>query len=92
MERTIFCVQPYVETPHGLAPGHLRRLLSRDAALRAARAFRGSAAGVVVYSVTGSPEADFWQEPVLLARAGTVPRNVGLPTLRAAQPWEAIAA
>lgn len=73
MERTIFCVQPYVSTTLGLQPGHLRRLLSRDAAMRAARSERGAAAGVIVYSVTGSAEADYWREPVLIARAGAVP-------------------
>lgn len=73
MERTIFCVQPYVATAVGLQPGHLRRLLSRDAAMQAARAEKGSAAGVIVYSVTGCAEADFWREPVMIARAGLVP-------------------
>jgi hypothetical protein len=73
MERTIYVVQPYVRSPSGPAKGHVRRLLSRDAALRAARAYRGSALGVAVFSVTGNPEADYWREPVLVAQAGTVP-------------------
>ncbi|WP_313454667.1 hypothetical protein [Brevundimonas sp.] len=55
---------------------HMRRLLSRDAAIRAARSCKGYAAGVVVYRVTGSPEADFWMDPVLIARSGTVPREI----------------
>jgi hypothetical protein len=73
MERTIFVVQPYVRAPSGVAKGHVRRLLSRDAAIRAARAYRGAALGVAVYSVTGNPDADFWREPVLIARSGQVP-------------------
>jgi hypothetical protein len=73
MERMIFVVQPYVETREGLAKGHVRRLLSREAAIRAARSYRGAAAGVTVYSVTGNPDADYWREPVLIAQSGQVP-------------------
>lgn len=83
MVRTIFCVQPYQRSAGRLVKGHLRRLLSRDAAIRAARAHRGQAAGVVVYSVTGSAEADYWSEPLVIAQAGDVP---------ALEPWEASAA
>lgn len=73
MMRTIYCVQPYAKSAGRLVQGHLRRLLSRDAAIRAARAYRGAAAGVVVYSVTGCPEADFWGDPILIAASGDVP-------------------
>lgn len=66
-------VQPYVATRAGLAKGHVRRLLTRDAAIRAARCFRGSASGVDVFSVTGNPDADYWREPVLIARSGVTP-------------------
>lgn len=73
MVRTIFCVQPYVRSGGRLAKGHMRRLLSRDAAIRAARCMKGQAAGVVVYRVSGCWEVDFWSEPILIARAGDVP-------------------
>lgn len=73
MERTIYCVQPYVRSAGRLAKGHLRRLLSREAAIRAARAEKGHSAGVVVYRVTGRWEADYWSDPVLIALAGDVP-------------------
>lgn len=73
MVRTIYCVQPYVRSAGRLAKGHMRRLLSRDAAIRAARGCQGVAAGVVVYRVTGCWEVDFWSDPVLIARAGEVP-------------------
>lgn len=73
MVRTIYCVQPYVRSAGKLAKGHLRRLLSRDAAIRAARAMRGQAAGVVVFRVVGSWEADYWSDPLLIAKAGEVP-------------------
>lgn len=78
MERTIFCVQPYRRGADGLRKGHMRRLLSREAAIKAARAMRGCEAGVVVFRVTGSPSADYWSDPVLIARAGDVPAEVGL--------------
>lgn len=74
MERTIFCVQPYRRGADGLRKGHMRRLLSREAAIKAARAMRGCEAGVVVFRVTGSD--DYWSEPVLIARAGDVPAEV----------------
>jgi hypothetical protein len=73
MMRTIYCVQPYQRSAGRLVPGHMRRLLSRDAAIRAARAYKGAAEGVVVFRVMGSPEADFWTDPVLIARSGNVP-------------------
>lgn len=73
MERTIFCVQPYRRTVDGLQKGHLRRLLSAEAALRAARAMRHHVSGVIVYWVIGRPDADYWSEPVLIGREGEVP-------------------
>lgn len=73
MNRTIYCVQPYQRSAGRLVRGHMRRMLSAEAAMRAARAYKGAAAGVVVFRVTGSPEADYWSEPVLIARAGEVP-------------------
>ena len=76
MMRTIYCVQPYQRSAGRLVKGHLRRLLSRDAAIRAARSCKGAAAGVVVYRVSGAPEADYWSEPILIARAGDVPPEV----------------
>lgn len=77
MVRTIYCVQPFVRSAGRLVRGHMRRLLSCDAAIRAARAERGLAAGVAVYRVTGQWEADYWSEPVLIAQAGEVPPEVG---------------
>lgn len=73
MMRTIFCVQPYRRSAEGLRKGHLRRLLSRDAAIRAARAMKAHEDGVIVFRVTGCPEADFWSDPVMIARAGDTP-------------------
>lgn len=71
--RTIYCVQPFQRSAGRLVPGHMRRLLSSDAAIRAARCYKGVAAGVVVFRVTGSAEADYWSDPVVIARAGQVP-------------------
>ncbi|QBX38646.1 hypothetical protein E4M02_11025 [Brevundimonas sp. S30B] len=71
--RTIYCVQPFQRSAGRLVRGHMRRLLSRDAAIRVARSCKGAAAGVVVFRVTGSAEADYWSDPVLIARAGEVP-------------------
>lgn len=76
MLRTIYCVQPYTRSAGKLAKGHLRRLLSREAAIRAAKAMRGQAAGVVVFRIVGSWEADYWSDPHLIARAGDVPAEV----------------
>ncbi len=75
MVRTIYCVQPYRRTAGRLVKCDLRRLLSQDAALRAARAMKGAADGVVVFVVFGSPEADYWSEPRLIAKAGDVPAD-----------------
>lgn len=75
MERTIFCVQPYRRGADGLRKGHLRRLLSRDAALSAARVMARYECGVIVYRVTGRTGADFWGDPVVIAKAGDTPQT-----------------
>jgi hypothetical protein len=85
MERTIYCEQPYHRTRGGLVEGHMRRLLSCDAAMKAARGMRGCADGVIVFSRTGSWEADYWGEAQLVARAGDVPRDVPTPLLSLVQ-------
>lgn len=41
--------------------------------MRAAQSMKGQAAGVVVFTVSGDCDADYWSEPVLLAQAGDVP-------------------
>lgn len=73
MIRTIYCSQPYLRRPSGLEKGHMRRFLSERAALTAARAMRRDAPGVVVFKVQGTPEADYWTDPILIARYGDVP-------------------
>lgn len=72
-EQTIYCVQPYWRDGMKLAHGDLRQFRTEGEARRAAeRAYRRNA-GVVVYSVTGSPEFDAWRQPRKVMSIGAVP-------------------
>jgi hypothetical protein len=70
---TVYCVQSFWRDRHKLSAGRLRQYRDRDVALTAARALRVRDAGVVVFSVRGNPEADYWEEPRLLATFGETP-------------------
>lgn len=70
---TIYVMQPYWQAPKRLAAGTPMQFRDAAAARRAGeRALRRNA-GVVVYSVTGSPEFEIWSEPHVIARLGQVP-------------------
>lgn len=73
-EKTIYCAQPFWRRAGRLIPGEPLQFIDRERAAEGARILTlGSADGVAVFSLTGDPAADYWAEPVLLAKVGQVP-------------------
>jgi len=73
-EVTVYCVQAYWRDREKLARGRFRQFAKEEAAIGAGKAAAIRNAGVVVFSVSGHPEADYWEEPVVIATFGDVPR------------------
>lgn len=70
---TIYCVQPFRKVGRKLTLTEPRQFKKPDEALRAGEAAGRRWAGVLVYSVEGSPESDDWGEPKILATHGQTP-------------------
>ena len=70
---TIYCVQAYWRDREKLAKGRFQQFGTEAAARGAGKAAALRNAGVVVFSVRGSPEADYWEEPMVLAIHGEKP-------------------
>lgn len=66
----IFCVQRYWRNRSSLAEGKLDQFGSMELALRAGREAARHAPLVHIYRVRGNVEADYWEEPVTIARLG----------------------
>lgn len=71
--QTIYCVQAYRRQGRQIETGQLRQFADEAAARSAGEAIARRAAGVVVYAITGEPEADFWDEPRVLSQHGDLP-------------------
>lgn len=70
---TVYCVQPFWWDRRKLSAGRLRQFKQEEDAVQAGLALSLKEVGVLVFSVTGNPEADYWEEPRLLASHGEVP-------------------
>lgn len=71
--QTIFCVQTYWRAGRRLEMGQLRQFADEAPAREAGLALSKRMPAVLVYAITGEPEADFWDEPQLLEKYGAVP-------------------
>lgn len=71
--QTIYCVQTYWKSGRRLEMGQLRQFAEEAPARAAGKLLAGRMPAVLVYQVTGEPEADFWDEPKMLERYGDVP-------------------
>lgn len=71
--KTIYCVQPFWRNGKRHEPGPARQFSGEDKARAEGERLAGSAPGVVVLKVEGWPEADCWDDPVILATHGDVP-------------------
>ncbi len=75
--QTIYCVQTYRRQGRQMEAAQLRQFADEAAAMSAGAALASRAAGVIVYALTGEPEADFWDEPRVLSQYGDTPRMAG---------------
>lgn len=74
--QTIFCVQTYWRQGRRMEPGQLRQFAAEAEARSVGRSLSRRMPGVIVYSVTGEPEADFWDDALVIARYGDAPYGV----------------
>jgi hypothetical protein len=70
---TVYFVKSYWRDRDRLAEGRFEQFASMEVALRAGARAAVKAAGVRVCRVRGNPGADYWEEPVQIARWGDVP-------------------
>ena len=75
--RTIYCVQTFAGARGRQEKGRLTQFAAETDALELAGAMRDRVAGLIVYRVSGEPEFDWWDEPVVLERHGRVPVQFG---------------
>ena len=71
--QSIYCVQTYWRQGRRMEPGQLRQFAGEADARQVGKSLAVRMPGVLVYAITGEPEADFWDEPRLIARYGDAP-------------------
>lgn len=81
---TRYCVQVFErERP----PDAARQFRDKHEALEVGRLASRRAMGVLVYEVSGEPISDLWRDPILLAKFGRPPRELGLRRARKAERY-----
>lgn len=75
--KTIYCAQPFWVRGGRYVAGQPLQFMTEERAREGAQALLTGSAGVAVFSVTGHPDIDLWDEPVMLATFGDVP-SLGL--------------
>lgn len=71
--KTIYLTQTFWRSGKRLEPGQQRQHLNEDRAREEGRRIAKAASGVVVFSVDGYPDEDYWEDPVVLETIGAVP-------------------
>lgn len=71
--KTIYCAQAFWRQNGRLQAGPVHQFMTAERALAGGEILARSCAGAAVYSLTGEPDTDFWDEPVILARHGDAP-------------------
>lgn len=87
--KTIYCAQPFWRRRGRLEAGTVHEFHTEDRAMTGGSILAGSAHGAAVFSLTGEPDIDLWDEPMLIATFGDAP---GSPARPAPEPWEVDAA
>ncbi|KQS55934.1 hypothetical protein ASG17_07740 [Brevundimonas sp. Leaf363] len=72
--KKIYCAQGFWARSGRLEAGEVHQFLNAERALEGADIIARSADGAAAFSLTGEPDVDFWDEPVILASFGTCPR------------------
>lgn len=71
--KTIYCAQGFWWRSGQLMPGQVHQFLDADRALEGAQILAVAADGASAFSLSGEPDVDFWEDPVLLASFGDAP-------------------
>lgn len=82
--KTIYCAQAFWSRDQQLVGGVVHQFMTEERARAGGEILAGSAHGAAVFSLTGEPDVDFWDEPVLIQTFGQTPAR--------SAPWEADAA
>ncbi len=72
-EKTIYCAQAFWRRMGKLCGGQVHQFSTEERAVAGGEALLTSAHGVAVFSVTGYPDIDLWEEPRMLKAFGDVP-------------------
>ena len=71
--KTIYCAQAFWPRGRGLVGGEVYRFHTEERARRGVDALLTGNAGVALFSVSGHPDEDLWNEPVMIETFGLVP-------------------
>lgn len=70
---TVYCVETFGPSGRRIDPRQVAQYGDAGEARAQGRLSARRRAGVLVYSVSGDPVADIWQEPQIIARYGVAP-------------------
>lgn len=76
-EKTIYCAQAFWRRMGRLCGGQVHHFSTKERAITGGEALFTGAHGVAVFSVTGYPDADLWDEPTMIQALGDVPSMDG---------------
>lgn len=71
--KTIYCARAFWWRGGRLQAGEVHQFLNEERAMAGAEALYTGAHGVAVFSVTGHPDVDLWEDPVMITVFGDVP-------------------
>ena len=71
--KTIYCAQGFWWRNGRREPGVVHQFLNEERAREGGEILSLSADAVAGFSLTGEPDVDFWEDPVIIARYGDVP-------------------
>jgi hypothetical protein len=72
--KTIYCAQAFWRRDGRLYGGPVHQFLTADRAVQGGEILAGSADGAAVFTLTGEPDVDYWDEPVILMTIGDAPQ------------------
>lgn len=75
--KTIYCARAFWWRGGRLLPGEVHQFLNEERAIAGAEALYTGAHSVAIFSVTGYPDVDLWEDPQLIDAYGDVPNLEG---------------
>ncbi len=73
---TLFFAQSFSRRGRKLVAGTAERFKTRDSAKEAAARMASTKDGAIAFEVTGDPESGDYDDPVVLFKEGTLPREM----------------